>query len=553
MKQNRHSDQMRGSRARPPQANDAGQRPIPAAETSRGAFPPAQETYFGRSPSDMEAYSDSYSYPDPVHKTQPNHKLIYALIALAAVCLLAIIILSVRYSSRRRSAPIISNSTKASAAEATDPSQSETSSLPFEPSESETAASETPSVSEVPSGTQFAPDSFEGKMETLFQEIKSGAKSWSSGEYQVGTELPEGYYCLLADTPQTVFQYAMKDANGAGIVAGSGRNRGYFQLQSGTIFSFEGGLLFHEEEAPPVTDLQELPEGMYSLGVDLPAGTYRILPTGKHPSYEILRDCSRVNPADVVIKEALSGESSVQLEDIGYIRLREARLLLDGKVSPQMQKLMEERGMPLPDGMKSAEATESSSPSLPLESPSEGETTPSTRESESTEATPPPSETTSSTPAPATTPTSGDNGAAAKQAALLAAKKRLDQAPYSRLALINQLQQVDGFSREAATYAADQSGANWQAQAFSLAKSYLQKSKMTPRSLMDTLVQSDGFQQDEAQYAIDSTSPMIWKEMAQARALEYRSQGFQESSIYQKLLGDHFTPDAAEYAAKPDT
>ena len=72
---------------------------------------------------------------------------------------------------------------------------------------------------------------------------------------------------------------------------------------------------------------------------------------------------------------------------------------------------------------------------------------------------------------------------------------------FSYSGLINQLT-FDGYTKQEATYAADNCGANWFEQAYSSAQSYLRFMSFSRKGLIDQLC-FDGYTREQAEYAVE--------------------------------------------------
>lgn len=86
--------------------------------------------------------------------------------------------------------------------------------------------------------------------------------------------------------------------------------------------------------------------------------------------------------------------------------------------------------------------------------------------------------------------------------ALSSARDYLDTMAFSYSGLIEQLQ-YEGYSAEAATYAADNCGADWNAQAAEMAQSYLDTMSFSRQGLIDQLIY-EGFSQEQAEYGVSA-------------------------------------------------
>ena len=86
--------------------------------------------------------------------------------------------------------------------------------------------------------------------------------------------------------------------------------------------------------------------------------------------------------------------------------------------------------------------------------------------------------------------------------ALDSAKSYLSVMAFSHTGLIEQLE-YEGYSAEAATYAADNCGADWNAQAAAMAQSYMDTMSFSRQGLIDQLV-FEGFSQEQAEYGVSA-------------------------------------------------
>jgi hypothetical protein len=89
-----------------------------------------------------------------------------------------------------------------------------------------------------------------------------------------------------------------------------------------------------------------------------------------------------------------------------------------------------------------------------------------------------------------------------QQNALSAAKSYLDYSAFSYSGLIEQLEFED-YSKEEATYAADNCGADWNEQAALCAQSYLDYSSFSRAGLIEQL-EFEGFTSSQAEYGADA-------------------------------------------------
>ena len=89
-----------------------------------------------------------------------------------------------------------------------------------------------------------------------------------------------------------------------------------------------------------------------------------------------------------------------------------------------------------------------------------------------------------------------------KEQAVLAAKS-LQKYRYSKEKLVEQLINVELFTREEADYAVEQVNFDWKENAVKEAESYVRGGKITKEKMLEILVENKKFSQEEAEYAIE--------------------------------------------------
>lgn len=132
-------------------------------------------------------------------------------------------------------------------------------------------------------------------------------------------------------------------------------------------------------------------------------------------------------------------------------------------------------------------------------------------------------------------------------AALDEAEDYLSIMPFSYLGLIKQLE-YEGYSHEAAVYAADNCGADWFEQAVLTAKDYLDSSAFSYEGLIGQL-EYEKFTSEQAKYGADNCGA-DWFEQAVLMAKEYiDSSAFSYEGLIDQLEYEEFTPEQAKYGA----
>ena len=134
---------------------------------------------------------------------------------------------------------------------------------------------------------------------------------------------------------------------------------------------------------------------------------------------------------------------------------------------------------------------------------------------------------------------------AEQQNALESAQSYLDFSHFSYAGLIDQLE-FEGFTTEAATWAADNVGADWNEQALGSAQNYLDFSAFSYTGLIDQL-EFEGFTTDQATYAAESCGA-DWNEQAAKSAQNYLDfSSFSREELIGQLEFEGFTAEQATY------
>lgn len=138
--------------------------------------------------------------------------------------------------------------------------------------------------------------------------------------------------------------------------------------------------------------------------------------------------------------------------------------------------------------------------------------------------------------------------ATGQYSALQDAKQYISVMPFSYLGLIEQLE-YEGYSREDATYGADNCGADWNAQALLSAKKYLNTMPFSYSGLIDQLVYEQ-YTTEQATYGVDNCGA-DWNEQAAKSAEKYLSMmSFSRDELIAQLEFEGFTHDQAVYGAQ---
>jgi hypothetical protein len=105
------------------------------------------------------------------------------------------------------------------------------------------------------------------------------------------------------------------------------QNRSILTIKTGEYFTIKNATAYPIAAAPKVTaENNVLPAGMYKVGVDIPAGEYKITADGS--GYVEVSTSSRHQIESIVSNDNFTGEKYVTIKAGQYIKLTNASLKL---------------------------------------------------------------------------------------------------------------------------------------------------------------------------------------------------------------------------------
>lgn len=149
---------------------------------------------------------------------------------------------------------------------------------------------------------------------------KSTVKSsYDAGTYEVGKDIPAGEYVIISEFAYFERSKDLEDEIDSIIVNGFVVNRTIITISKGEYFEFTEGIAYPIAKAPKVTVTSDkLPEGMYKIGLDLPAGKYKVVATDDDCYVEIAKDSTH-SMYSVVANSIFDGEKHVTVKDGQYL------------------------------------------------------------------------------------------------------------------------------------------------------------------------------------------------------------------------------------------
>ena len=177
----------------------------------------------------------------------------------------------------------------------------------------------------------------ESKQSKLPNEASSSASEsistvdWhEAGQYRVGNDIPAGeYYIKATDSEFKAYMCVSSDGNGDNILENENfLNNHYVTLTDGQYFEVKRGRFALASKVTLSIDTSNIPEGMYRVGIDIPAGEYKLENTNPdYKSYVCIYDNSSVE-RDIIDNDNFEGSKYYTVRDGNYLLLSRCKASL---------------------------------------------------------------------------------------------------------------------------------------------------------------------------------------------------------------------------------
>lgn len=159
-------------------------------------------------------------------------------------------------------------------------------------------------------------------------------KTYSDGMYKIGDDMPAKEYVLVSDS-SAYFQIA-KNSTGEldSILANDNfTNRSIITVSSGQYLTLRNCTAYAFEDAPKIQPSDGfLSEGMYKVGIDLPAGEYKVILDKDaivNYAYVEVSTNSTHGLDSIVSNDNFQTERYITVKNGQYIKLNNAKLKLN--------------------------------------------------------------------------------------------------------------------------------------------------------------------------------------------------------------------------------
>lgn len=152
--------------------------------------------------------------------------------------------------------------------------------------------------------------------------------SYKEGMYKVGTDIPAGEYCLYADPDDSGYYSVNADSNGDTIIGNHIFDYNAFvTVSDGQYFKISDAIAVPVSLIDGITyQIDTSKSGMFRIGIDLPAGEYRLNSLPDDSGYYCIYGNS-LPDADIVANHIFEGQSYVTVTDGQYLVLSDCMIV----------------------------------------------------------------------------------------------------------------------------------------------------------------------------------------------------------------------------------
>lgn len=133
--------------------------------------------------------------------------------------------------------------------------------------------------------------------------------------------MPAGEYVVISNGDSYIELASDSTGNFSSIIANDVfKNRSVITVQDGQYLKVQRGTIYAVKDAPKV-ELKNgmLPSCMYKVGIDFPAGEYKVTSNGGDSYIEVSRDSSH-NMSSIISNDLFTGDRYIQVSDGQYLK-----------------------------------------------------------------------------------------------------------------------------------------------------------------------------------------------------------------------------------------
>lgn len=166
-------------------------------------------------------------------------------------------------------------------------------------------------------------------------ETSPKATVYTSGMYKVGSEIEPGEYFVMAESKYSAYVQVSKDSSGTleSIVSNENVSTFFFvTVSEGQYLTVNRGTFVKAEDAKtPAPDADgNYGEGMYRVGIDIPAGEYKVTPHAEERAYIEVSTDSLGKLDSIVSNQNTEGASYISVEEGQYLKVNRGEFVFVG-------------------------------------------------------------------------------------------------------------------------------------------------------------------------------------------------------------------------------
>lgn len=158
-------------------------------------------------------------------------------------------------------------------------------------------------------------------------------KIYPAGMYRVGSEIPAGEYALISDADSSSNFKITTDSTGTyeSIVSFEYfYGRSIVTISDGQYLNVSNAKIYKIDEAPAINKYaKEFPEGMYRVGIDIPAGEFTVAPIDAVGGYYEITSDSSHQFSSIIGNGLVDNSQYLTIENGQYLMLSGAKLIVN--------------------------------------------------------------------------------------------------------------------------------------------------------------------------------------------------------------------------------
>lgn len=164
------------------------------------------------------------------------------------------------------------------------------------------------------------------------KEPEKTVTEYKAGTYIVGDKIPAGEYKIISDGGLGAYAEVASDSSGEleSIIANEiVTTFSYITISDGQYFKLNGAKAIPIAEVTPyVVEDKKYGDGVYRVGIDIPAGEYEVIATDDLAAYVEVASASTWQLESIVTNEIIENNTFITVSDGQYLKLSGAEIIL---------------------------------------------------------------------------------------------------------------------------------------------------------------------------------------------------------------------------------